>query len=116
MLIRIIGAHFDPEIRDQLWILDRVYQKYPNKFFFDCDFGCVVALSYLIRAIREQIKEDLGECIRQIHTHLRRKVVPCSRALGAFRVWGSFLIDFRNFRSEVALSYLVGQLGQSQDT
>ena len=46
MLIRIIRAHFDPEIRDQLWILDRVYQKYPNKF--DCDFGCVVALSYLI--------------------------------------------------------------------
>ena len=51
MLIRIIRAHFDPEIRDQLWILDRVYQKYPNKifyFFSDCDFGCVVALSYLI--------------------------------------------------------------------
>ena len=50
MLIRIIGAHFDPEIRDQLWILDRVYQKYPNQknVFFYCDFGCVVALSYLI--------------------------------------------------------------------
>ena len=48
MLIRIIGAHFDPEIRDQLWILDRVYQKYPNQNFFVCDFGCVVALSYLI--------------------------------------------------------------------
>ena len=67
-------------------------------------------------AIREHIEEDLGECIRQIHTHLRRKVVRCSRALGAFRVWGSFFIDFRNFRSEVALSYLVGQLGQSQGT
>ena len=49
MLIRIIGTHFDPEIRDQLWILDWVYPKYPNKIFlFDCDFGCVVALSYLI--------------------------------------------------------------------
>ena len=48
MLIRIIEAHFDPEIRDQLWILGRVYRKYPNKNFFDCDFGCVVALSYLI--------------------------------------------------------------------
>ena len=51
MLIRIIGTHFDPEIRDQLWILHWVYQKYPNKekfFFFDCDFGRVVALSYLI--------------------------------------------------------------------
>ena len=34
VLIRIIGAHFDPEIRDQLWILDRVYQEYPNKLFF----------------------------------------------------------------------------------
>ena len=50
MLIRIIRAHFDPEIRDQLWILDRVYHKYPKKIFFlfDCDFGCVVALSYFI--------------------------------------------------------------------
>ena len=34
VLIRIIGAHFDPEIRDKLWILDRMYQKYPNKIFF----------------------------------------------------------------------------------
>ena len=49
MLIRIIGTHFDPEICDQLWILHWVYQKYPNKeIFFDCDFGRVVALSYLI--------------------------------------------------------------------
>ena len=48
MLIRIIRAHFDPETRDQLWILDRVYQKYPKNFFFYCDFGCAVALSYLI--------------------------------------------------------------------
>ena len=53
MLIRIIGAHFDPEIRDQLWILDRVYQKYPNKISFDCDFGCVVALSYMIGKLRK---------------------------------------------------------------
>ena len=50
MLIRIIRTHCDPENRDQLWILHWVYQKYPNKeiFFFDCDFGRVVALSYLI--------------------------------------------------------------------
>ena len=48
MLITIIGANFNPKIRDQLWILVRVYRKYPNKIFFDCDFGCVVALSYLI--------------------------------------------------------------------
>ena len=48
MLIETIGDHFDPEIRDHIWILDRVYQKYSTKIFFDCDFGCVVALSYLI--------------------------------------------------------------------
>ena len=34
------------------------------------------------RAIREhKTEEDLGECIRQMHTHLRRKFVPCSRTL-----------------------------------
>ena len=31
-------------------------------------------------------------------------------------MWESFFIDFRSFRSAVALSYLVGQLEQSQDT
>ena len=90
-----------------------------KKFFFDCDFGCVVALSYLIGKFGQsgnKVKEDLGGCIRQIHTHLRRKIVPYSRALGAVRVWESFFIDFRNFRSEVALNYLIGQLGQSQGT
>ena len=94
MLISIIGAHLGPEIRDQLWILDRVYQKYPNKkiffllWFWLC--GCLELINREVRAIREQIKEYLDECIRQIHTHLRRKVVPYSRALGAVRVWGSF--------------------------
>ena len=78
--------------------------------------GCLELLNRKAREIREHIEEDLGECIRQIHTHLRRKVVPSSRALGAFRVLGSFFIDFRNFSIRVALSYLVGQLGQSQDT
>ena len=43
------------------------------------------------------------------------KVVPYSRALGAVRVWESFFIDFRNFRSEVALSHLIGQLGQLKE-
>ena len=37
----------DPEICDQLWILDRVHQKYLNKFFYRY-FACVVTLSYLI--------------------------------------------------------------------
>ena len=103
---------------DQLWILDRVCQKYPKPIFFLLLFwlcGCLELLNRKARAIREQMKEDLGECNRKIHTHLRRKVVPCSRALGASRVWESFFIDFKNFRSEVALSYLVRQLGQSQD-
>ena len=31
-------------------------------------------------------------------------------------MWESFFIDFRNFRSDIALSYLVGHLGQLQDT
>ena len=48
----------------------------------------------------------LGECIRQIHTHLRRKVDPSSRALGAFRVWGSFFIVFRNFSIRGCLELL----------
>ena len=78
--------------------------------------GCLELLSRTARAIAGHLKEDLGGCIRQIHTHLRRKIVPYSRALGAVRVWESFFIDLTNFRSEVALSYLVGQLGQSQDT
>ena len=78
--------------------------------------GCLELLNRKARAIREHIKEDLGEFIRQIHNRLRRRVVPCSRARGASRVCESFFIDFRNFRSEVALSYFVGQLGQSQDT
>ena len=79
----------------------------------------MVALSYLIGKFGQsgnKYKEGPGECIKQIHTHLRGKVVPYSRALGAVRVWGSFFLDYRNFRSEVALSYLVGQLGQSQGT
>ena len=31
-------------------------------------------------------------------------------------MWESFFIDFRSFRSEVALSYVAGELGQSLDT
>ena len=78
----------------------------------------MVALSYLIGKLGQSgnTKKDLGEFIRQIHFHLKKKVVPCFRALGASLVWESFFIDFRNVRSEVAFSYLVGQLGQSQET
>ena len=38
----------EPEIRDQLWILDRVHQQYPNNSFFDQVFGSLVALSHLV--------------------------------------------------------------------
>ena len=37
---------------------------------------------------------------------LELQVVPCSRALGAFRVWGSFFIDFRNFSIRGCLELL----------
>ena len=75
--------------------------------------ACLELLNRNARAIQGNIKEDLGECIRQLFTHLRRKFVPCSCAPGASRVWERFFIDFRNFRSVVALSYLVRQLEQA---
>ena len=34
--------------------------------------GCLELLSRTARAITRHLREDLGECIRQIHTHLRR--------------------------------------------
>ena len=51
----------------------------PESIFFLLLFwlrGCLELLNRKAREIREHIKEDLGECIRQIHTHLRRKIVP----------------------------------------
>ena len=56
----------DPEICDQLWILDRVHQKYPNKFFLSlfCLCGCLELLNRKAGAIREHIKDNLNECIR----------------------------------------------------
>ena len=36
--------------------------------------GCLELLSRTARAIAGHLKEDLGGCIRQIHTHLRRNM------------------------------------------
>ena len=40
-----------------------------QKFSIKC---CLELLSRTPRAIAGYLKEDLGECIRQIHAHLRR--------------------------------------------
>ena len=42
-------------------------------------------LSRTARAIVGHLKEDLGECIRQIHTHLRRQC-PGLLSFGVFRL------------------------------
>ena len=71
----------------------------------DCAFD--ILLNRFGSGVQEhQATVKFGECIRQIHTHLRRKFVPCSRALGAFRVWGSFFLDFRNFSIRGCLELL----------
>ena len=47
--------------------------------------GCLEPLNRTARAIAGHLKEDLGGCIRQIHTHLRRLCPgPCS--FGLFRL------------------------------
>ena len=43
--------------------------------------GCLELLSRTARAIAEHLKEDLGGCIKQIHTHLRR-LCPGLRSFG----------------------------------
>ena len=47
--------------------------------------GCLELLSRTARAIAGHPKEDLGGCIRQIHTHLRR-LCPGLRSFGSFRL------------------------------
>ena len=61
-----------------------------ESFFLDYrSFRSEVALSYLVgqlaRAIAGPLKEDLGGCIRQIHTHLRR-LCPGLCSFGSFRL------------------------------
>ena len=67
-------------------------------------------LSRTARAIREHIKENVGECIKQDKLTSEKKVVSYSRAIGTVRVWESFCIDSRCFWSQVASSNLMGQL------
>ena len=47
--------------------------------------GCLELLNRTTRAIAGHLKEDLGGCIRQIHTHLRR-LCPGLRSFGSFRL------------------------------
>ena len=47
--------------------------------------GCLELLSRTARVIAGHLKEDLGGCIRQIHTHLRR-LCPGLRSFGSFRL------------------------------
>ena len=51
--------------------------------------GCLELLSKTARAIAGHLKEDLGGCIRQIHTHLRG-LCPGLRSFGSFRLRDSF--------------------------
>ena len=53
--------------------------------------GCLELLSRIARAIAGHPKEDLGGCIRQIHTHLRR-LCPGLRSFGSFRLGKSFFL------------------------
>ena len=46
--------------------------------------GCFELLSRTARAIAGHLKEDLGGCIRNIQTHLRR-LCPGLRSFGVFR-------------------------------
>ena len=51
--------------------------------------GCLELLSRTARAIAGHLKENLGGCIRQIHTHMRG-LCPRLRSFGSFRLSGVF--------------------------
>ena len=60
--------------------------------------GCLELLSRTARAIAGHLKEDLGGCIRQIHTHLRR-LCPGLRSFGSFRLGEVFFSKTRFYLS-----------------
>ena len=60
--------------------------------------GCLELLSRTARAIAGQLKEDLGGCIRQIHTHLRR-LCPGLRSFGSFRLREVFFFKTKFYLS-----------------
>ena len=60
--------------------------------------GCLELLSRTARAIAGYLKQDLGGCIRQIHTHLRR-LCPGLRSFGSFRLGEVFFFKTKFFLS-----------------
>ena len=60
--------------------------------------GCLELLSRTALAIAGQLKEDLGGCIRQIHTHLRR-LCPGLRSFGSFRLREVFFFKTKFYLS-----------------
>ena len=53
--------------------------------------GCLELPSRTARAIAGHLEQDLGECIRQIHNHLRRQC-PELRSFGVFRLREVFFL------------------------
>ena len=60
--------------------------------------GCLELLTRTARAIAGHPKEDLGGCIRQIHTHLRR-LCPGLRSFGSFRLGEVFFFKTKFYLS-----------------
>ena len=60
--------------------------------------GYLELLSRTARAIAGHLKEDLGGCIRQIHTHLRR-LCPGLRSFGSFRLREVFFFKTKFYLS-----------------
>ena len=60
--------------------------------------GCLELLSRTARAVAEHLKEDLGECNRQIHTHLRRQC-PGICSFGVFRLSEIFFFKTKFYLS-----------------
>ena len=71
-----------------------------GSFFIDLRIfsirGCLELLSRTARAIAGNLKENLGGCIRQIHTHLRG-LCPGLRSFGSFRMRGVFFFKTKFF-------------------
>ena len=69
--------------------------------------GCLELLGRTARAIAGHPKEDLGGCIRQIHTHLRR-LCPGLRSFGSFRLGEVFFFKtkFYLYISESSLLFI----------
>ena len=57
---------------------------------------CLELLSRTARAIAGHLKEDLGGCFRQKHTHLRG-LCPGLRSFGSFRLRGVFFLKTKFF-------------------